>query len=198
MSEGYIYILSNPSFKKDLLKIGKTTRSPQDRLTELSNVSGVPSKYNLEFVEFVPDCHHAEYLLHQKLDDYREGKEFFKAPLDIAISEARNIADIIRRSDHTHQTGNQQELVLDERKNLNESGTNLDQNEELEVNAIIDNSAFQPFYTLRRVVSCANCNKEYSVTFKRHEKKSVCPYCHTPTDNIIYWSKKMERKRERT
>jgi len=36
MNEGWIYILINPAFKKDLLKIGKTKRQPEERAKELS------------------------------------------------------------------------------------------------------------------------------------------------------------------
>jgi phage FluMu protein Com len=38
---GYIYILSNPRMK-DLLKIGLSTRSVQERIAELSSATGVP------------------------------------------------------------------------------------------------------------------------------------------------------------
>jgi len=96
MHPGYIYILRNPAFSQNLFKISMTTRSPQERVAELSQASGVPDQYELLFVEWVPNCERAEKLLHQSLGEYRHNKEFFKVPLKKAISEARFIADSLR------------------------------------------------------------------------------------------------------
>ena len=85
---GYIYILSNPSMP-DILKIGKTERDPDERISELSNVSAIPSTFNLEYKVFVPDCHSAEKSIHEALKAMRvsERREFF----DISVSEAIDI-----------------------------------------------------------------------------------------------------------
>jgi hypothetical protein len=42
--KGYIYILINPYFK-GLVKIGKTTRSSEERALELSKHSGIPAEF---------------------------------------------------------------------------------------------------------------------------------------------------------
>ena len=44
MSEGYIYILSNPTFK-ELYKVGKTSRDPYERAEELSSATGIPTPF---------------------------------------------------------------------------------------------------------------------------------------------------------
>ncbi len=40
MSQGFIYIAINPAFPK-FLKIGKTTREPEERISELSSGTGI-------------------------------------------------------------------------------------------------------------------------------------------------------------
>lgn len=53
---GYVYILSNAAMP-GLLKIGKTTRTPDERARELARGTGVPGPYTVEHSVEVPDCH---------------------------------------------------------------------------------------------------------------------------------------------
>ena len=46
--EGYVYVLINPSME-GLVKIGMTTSTPEERVTELSSATGVPSKFILVY-----------------------------------------------------------------------------------------------------------------------------------------------------
>ena len=88
MRSGYIYILINPALHRDLLKIGKTIRKPEDRAKEISS-TGVPAEYRVAFDIESSDCDLAETIVHKKLTAYRytRNREFFKLPLKIAISE---------------------------------------------------------------------------------------------------------------
>ncbi|MBW8009859.1 MAG: GIY-YIG nuclease family protein [Chloroflexi bacterium] len=97
-TEGYIYILINPSFQKDMLKIGMTRRNPEERAAELSNTTGVPTSYVVAYEEQVPNIEFAEGLVHQRLDKYRTNKrrEFFSMPLKIAINVVSQIAEEVR------------------------------------------------------------------------------------------------------
>jgi T5orf172 domain-containing protein len=70
MSNGYIYIMINPSLEKDLLKIGRTTRKPEERASELCT-TGVPARFHVAYEEEVENCFLAESLLHQQLASYR-------------------------------------------------------------------------------------------------------------------------------
>lgn len=81
--KGYVYILSNPAMP-GLVKIGKTTRSVEQRMEELYQ-SGVPQKFSLQRAEFFPDCHTAERHMHSIFHDKRlnAGREFFHADLDM-------------------------------------------------------------------------------------------------------------------
>ena len=91
---GYIYILTNPSFKDTFLKIGKTKRTPQERAEELSRATGVAMPFKVEHSRKFIDCNIAETLVHDALKEYRSSsiKEFFEAPIHIAIQVIDNLA----------------------------------------------------------------------------------------------------------
>ncbi len=86
---GYLYILTNPSLG-NMIKVGKTKRSPRDRIDELSAATGVPTPFVLAFDAYVEDCDAAEGYVHARLerDGYRVAKnrEFFNVDLATAIS----------------------------------------------------------------------------------------------------------------
>jgi hypothetical protein len=81
---GYIYILSNPSFG-NLFKVGMTTRDPNKRAEELSELTAIPTPFKVEYSAYVEDCSVTEALTHKLLQErgYRitENREFFNAPL---------------------------------------------------------------------------------------------------------------------
>ncbi|MGA2226290.1 MAG: GIY-YIG nuclease family protein [Syntrophobacteraceae bacterium] len=86
MPRGYIYILTNKSFPK-LIKIGMTTRSVKLRAQELSNHTGVPTPYVVEYEIQVEDCAKLEPIIHRKLKRYRLAKEFFA----LSVGDAKEI-----------------------------------------------------------------------------------------------------------
>ncbi len=94
MSKGYIYILINPSLQKDLLKIGKTTRTPDERSMELSSSTGVATSYYVAYEAETDNCDQAEALIHKELAKfrYKEDREFFKIPLKTAIPIVEKIS----------------------------------------------------------------------------------------------------------
>ena len=83
MTKGYVYILTNDHL--DYVKIGKTTRSPEVRASELSNTS-VPGKFYVAFSAFVDNCDEVEKRVHEDLSEYRvdDRREFFKVSPKIA------------------------------------------------------------------------------------------------------------------
>ncbi len=86
MPPGTIYILTNPALK-GLLKIGKTTRTAEERAAEISSATGVPTKFLVAYEDFVEDCDLAERRIHTALSQYRYGKdrEFFSLKLKDAL-----------------------------------------------------------------------------------------------------------------
>lgn len=70
-----------------MLKIGKTTVSPEARAKELSAGTGVPTPFIVAYDAHVSDCDEAERKVHDRLKQYRVGndREFFAVPLKTAI-----------------------------------------------------------------------------------------------------------------
>ena len=84
---GWIYILNNPSLPENLIKIGKTSRTPELRAKELSVPTGIPSEYKIVYKTEVPDCDLVEMIIHKELDNHRhtDNREFFSVPIKKAI-----------------------------------------------------------------------------------------------------------------
>jgi TPR repeat protein len=84
---GYIYVLINPMLK-GAVKIGKTFRSPDERASESSSSSGVPTPFIVAYDAYVSDCSAAELAIHDSLDSFRvnEDREFFALPVKAAIA----------------------------------------------------------------------------------------------------------------
>lgn len=90
---GYVYLLSNPSMP-GLIKIGSTTRRPDDRKNELSRATGVPTPFRLEAWTWAKDVLKAERAVHAKLRKHRvnEGREFFRIDVEQALAVAKQVA----------------------------------------------------------------------------------------------------------
>jgi hypothetical protein len=88
MSAGYIYVLVNSSMP-GLVKVGKTTRDPTARVSELSGATGVATPFVLAFKQFFDDCDTAEFQVHYALEArghrVSTGREFFRADSDEII-----------------------------------------------------------------------------------------------------------------
>ena len=96
---GYVYILTNPSFRKDWVKIGKTARPVNTRSKELDNTA-VPLPFEiyatLKTVEFAS----AEKLIHKMIDRLtnkriRKSREFFNIEPEIALDILRDVRDVL-------------------------------------------------------------------------------------------------------
>lgn len=91
---GYIYVIISESLK-GLVKVGRSTRPPEERAKELSRPTGVPTRFHVAYQEFVADCRLAEKLVHKRLECHRvnQGREFFDVPLKEAIKFVAEVAD---------------------------------------------------------------------------------------------------------
>ena len=85
MSEGWVYVLSNRSIKRQV-KIGYSTVSPKARAKDL-DTTGVPTPFKLEYEIKVRNCELLEKQVHEKLSDkrVRKGREFFRIDTATAI-----------------------------------------------------------------------------------------------------------------
>ena len=82
MTKGFIYCISNPSFKANIYKIGFTTVNLHKRMRSLYK-TGVPTKFVINFAKMVKKCREAEKDIHVKLAKQRvnPSREFFECPL---------------------------------------------------------------------------------------------------------------------
>lgn len=95
-SKGYVYIMINPSYS-GVVKIGKTTKDPEERAKELSSATGVATPFIVVYKHMFNNCHIAERVVHGILDEqgYRvnDSREFFSVDISTAIDIILNIPD---------------------------------------------------------------------------------------------------------
>lgn len=121
MANGFLYVLINPAMP-GLAKVGKTTRNPSNRVSELSAATGVPSPFILAYQQPVQDCHAAEVWVHAELErsGYRvaTNREFFNAPLHEITALLSRVASIVSELDSdpdavTSERSNQVEELVE-------------------------------------------------------------------------------------
>jgi len=93
---GYVYILTNSAFKNNLVKIGMTTRTPEERAMEIYQThTGVPTKFEVVYKRKVRNCVLAEEIIHNQLYNFRTNvyREFFKISIDKAKKVINEICE---------------------------------------------------------------------------------------------------------
>ena len=98
-NQGYVYILTNPSFKEDWVKIGKSSRPVDIRSKELDNTA-VPLPFEIYATMQTVKYHEVEKLIHKMIDRLtdlriRQNREFFNVPPEVALDLLRDIAKAI-------------------------------------------------------------------------------------------------------
>lgn len=85
---GFLYVLAN-SAMPGVVKVGKTTRSPAERASELSGPTGLPTPFIVVYEQLFEDCSAAESFVHVYLEQqgYRvaDNREFFNAPTNLVV-----------------------------------------------------------------------------------------------------------------
>ena len=100
MSEkGYVYILTNPSFKENWVKIGKTARTVEQRVSEL-DTTGVPLPFEVFAKLRTANYERAEKLIHKMIDlltdkRVRKGREFFNIDPWTALEIFEDVAEML-------------------------------------------------------------------------------------------------------
>lgn len=95
-NRGYVYIMINPSYD-GLVKIGKTTKEPEERAKELSSATGVATPFIVVYKRLFNDCSMAEKAIHTILAEkgfrINNNREFFKVSVDEAINTLVKLTD---------------------------------------------------------------------------------------------------------
>lgn len=97
--KGYVYILTNPSFREDWVKIGKSARPVDVRSKELDNTA-VPLPFEIFATMETAKFNEVEKLVHKTIDRLtdlriRQNREFFNVPPKTALEIFTEIADTI-------------------------------------------------------------------------------------------------------
>ena len=96
---GYVYILTNPSFREDWVKIGKSSRPVDVRSKELDNTA-VPLPFEIFATIKTVKYNEVEKLVHKTIDRLtdlriRQNREFFNVAPQVALDILRDIATTI-------------------------------------------------------------------------------------------------------
>ena len=121
---GYVYILTNPSFREDWVKIGKSSRPVDVRSKELDNTA-VPLPFEIFATMKTTKYNEVEKLVHKTIDRLtdlriRQNREFFNVPPKMALDIFRDIAMAIDDAEITEYEGN---IPLNPETNLGETKT---------------------------------------------------------------------------
>lgn len=97
--QGYVYILTNPSFREDWVKIGKSSRPVDVSSKELDNTA-VPLPFEIYATLKTSKYDKVEKQIHKQIDRLtdlriRQNREFFNIAPSVALDIMRDIADLL-------------------------------------------------------------------------------------------------------
>jgi len=98
-NQGYVYILTNPSFKEDWVKIGKSSRPVNVRIKELDNTA-VPLPFEIYATLKTSKYNAVEKQIHRQIDlltdlRIRQSREFFNVKPQVALEFLKDIANLL-------------------------------------------------------------------------------------------------------
>ena len=93
---GWVYILSNPAMP-GLLKIGYTDRDPFARAKEISQATGVPFDFIVEYQIYVSHPYELEQKTHKLLHNHRvnDNREFFNCNYEDVVEAIKTAIDYL-------------------------------------------------------------------------------------------------------
>lgn len=97
--QGFVYVLTNPSFRDDWVKIGKSSRLPEVRGRELYNTA-VPLPYEIYCTLKTEKYSEAERMIHKSIDRLTKlrinpNREFFNIAPEKAFEILSDIKDLL-------------------------------------------------------------------------------------------------------
>lgn len=104
-NEGYVYILTNPSFREDWVKIGKSARPVDVRSKELDNTA-VPLPFEIYATLKTSKYDMVEKKIHREIDRLtnfriRKNREFFNIAPSVALDIMRDNANLLEDAELT-------------------------------------------------------------------------------------------------
>lgn len=127
---GYVYILTNPSFREDWVKIGKSSRPVDVRSKELDNTA-VPLPFEIFATMKTAKYNEAEKLVHRYIERFtnlriRNNREFFNVKPEEALEIFHEVASLLDDAEisERYNTGAKGQIEEQtEKKNSNRTTT---------------------------------------------------------------------------
>ena len=128
---GYVYILTNPSFREDWVKIGKSSRPVDVRSKELDNTA-VPLPFEIFATMKTVKYNEAEKLVHRYIERFtnlriRNNREFFNVQPEEALEIFKEVAMLLDDAEicEVHKQGLKTlEVNTPRRKNVERTSNN--------------------------------------------------------------------------
>lgn len=119
--EGFIYILNNPSLE-GMVKIGATTKDPNDKCRELSSNPSIPTQFNIVYYLSSINPFKVVGIVHTILDEYRVNKsrDFFKVDVAQTVNLIEDIEKMLSTNYNASSIGRYEVVgsVLENRTEL--------------------------------------------------------------------------------
>ena len=119
---GYVYILTNPSFREDWVKIGKSSRPVDVRSKELDNTA-VPLPFEIFATMKTVKYNEAEKLVHRYIERFtnlriRNNREFFNVQPEEALEIFKEVAMLLDDAEiyEVHKEGFKSEIIEPSKK----------------------------------------------------------------------------------
>lgn len=126
---GYVYILTNPSFREDWIKIGKTTNM-EERLRTLYNTS-LPLPFEPFATLKTAKYNEAEKLVHHYIERFtnlriEKKREFFNVKPEVALEIFREVATLLDDAviDEIYKNGVACDTAKEDKKEVRKPGEN--------------------------------------------------------------------------
>lgn len=123
---GYVYILTNPSFREDWVKIGKSSRPVDIRSKELDNTA-VPLPFEIFATIQTSKYNEVEKLVHKTIDRLtdlriRQNREFFNVAPQIALDILKDIAQTLDDAIIVEYEDNKPKRTIQEKTESSQQG----------------------------------------------------------------------------
>jgi hypothetical protein len=175
---GFVYIITNPSYKDGIIKIGYSRKDPRERAEELSKNTGIPERMVLEYDILIEDPETVEREIHMLLSKFNRDKEWFNYSVINGIQLIRKYygQSILAEYD---PMGHCQKLdIIDAGLN---KGTEITKKPRFSISKFINHKDktihTQPPKSLSDFpkidITCRNCRTKFTAP----EHNLVCPNC---------------------
>jgi hypothetical protein len=175
---GWVYVITNEAMP-DLVKVGFSTKDPELRAKKLGS-TGNPHPYAVAYDALVYAPRDMERRVHEKLADVREGKEWFRCSVSLAVAAIRAL----------DQEGMLIEQVNDKATAPSQlqKGQSQESGPKRQMGATtrLSSGPAQPKARITAAATyrgfCAHCRESFSVTLTRHDTVARCPSCFRSND----------------